>query len=137
MQRDALYAFSPPGPRESVATLARILFWQLIAGLAFASIAFLWAGNVAGSSVLIGTSLCLIPNLLFAARILPGLFQVSARRAMRGFYTAEVFKLAATVLLLIVVFRFVTPLRPDLLFVGYLLTQFSMIFAALLADHGY
>ena len=56
---------------------------------------------------------------------------------MRGFYTAEVFKLAATVLLLIIVFRFVTPLRPDLLFIGYLLTQFSMIFAVLVTEHGH
>ncbi|MDH3766824.1 MAG: ATP synthase subunit I [Gammaproteobacteria bacterium] len=131
MQRDALHAFSPPGPRESVASIARILFWQTIAGMVFASIAFMWAGSVAGSSALLGTTLCVVPNLVFALRIVPGMFQDSARQAMNGVYTAEALKLAATVLLFILVFRFVTPLRPDLLFGGFLVTQFSIILAAL------
>ncbi len=134
MQRDALHAFSPPGPRESVATLGRILFWQTVAGLVFSLAALVCFGNVAGSSALIGVALCLLPNLLFALRVIPGMFQDSAEQAMSGFYTAEIFKLAATVLLFILVFLFVNPLRPDMLFIGFMVTQFSIILAASVAN---
>ncbi|MDH3588393.1 MAG: ATP synthase subunit I [Gammaproteobacteria bacterium] len=134
MQRDALHAFSPPGPRESVAAIGRLLLWQTLAGLFFAAAIYLMSDGIAGASALIGAALCLIPNLFFAMRVFPGLYAGSARRMVRGLYTAEALKFAVTVLLFIAVFRFVAPLRPDMLFIGFLLTQFSMIFAAWMTD---
>lgn len=134
MQRDALHAFSPPSPRESVATLGRILLWQTLAGLAFALATYLAFGSAAGSSALIGAAICVLPSVLFALRVAPGMFQDSPKHAMRGFYTAEAIKMAVTVLLFALVFRFVSPERPEFLFIGFIVTHFSMIFAAWKTD---
>ena len=134
MQRDVLQAFSPPGPRQSVVTLSRILFLQTVAGLLFASAVTLVSGQVAGIAALIGLALCVLPNLLFALRIIPGMFQDSPEQVMNGVYTAETIKLATTVLLFVLVFKFLQPLRPDMLFAGFVVTQFSIILAAWVAD---
>lgn len=131
MQRNDLHARPIPGPRESAVTIGRILLLQTLAGVVVASLALIWFGSVAGSSALIGSLICVIPNAVFALRILPGLFHSSARHSMNGFYTAEFLKIGVTVLLFVLVFSFVSPLRPDMLFVSYLLTQFSIIFAAM------
>lgn len=117
-----------------MATVGRILLWQSAIGLGCATLAWVLAGPVAGSSALIGACLCLVPNALFALRIVFGLFRGSAKSVLNGFYVAEVFKIAATVMLFILVFRFLSPLRPEFLFAGFLVTQFSMIWAAWVSD---
>ena len=48
---------------------------------------------------------------------------------MRGFYSAEALKFALTALLFIAVFSFVDSLQPAMLFIGFLVTHFSMVFA--------
>lgn len=131
MQPDATTAYVPPGPRESFASIARIVAVQAGVGIAVALLVFLAAGGLAGSSALIGAGLCLVPTLFFTLRILPGMQPGAApRRIVRSFYSAEAVKFGLTALLFIAVFRYVEPLRPDMLFVGFLVTQFSMIFAA-------
>ncbi|MBT8429904.1 MAG: ATP synthase subunit I [Gammaproteobacteria bacterium] len=105
-----------------------------MAGLVFSLGALVMFGSTAAGSALIGAALCVVPGLLFALRIAPGMFQDSPKLAMRGFYTGETIKLAATVVLFALVFRFVSPLRPEFLFTGFIATHFSMIFAALVTD---
>ena len=134
MQRDALHAFSPPSPRESAATIGRILLLQTAVGLLAALGLYLMSGAAAGASALIGVALCVIPNLFFALRLLPGMYDASPKSMLNGLYTAEAIKLGLTVLLFVLVFRFVVPPRPDMLFIGFLLTQFSLLFAAWMTD---
>lgn len=130
MQPDTT-VYTPPGPRESFAAITRIIAVQAAVGLAVALVAWIMAGPVAGSSALIGTGLCLVPALFFMLRILPGMAPgTDARRIVRGFYSAEALKFGVTALLFIAVFVYVEPLRPDMLFAGFLATHFSMIFAA-------
>ncbi|MBT8135572.1 MAG: ATP synthase subunit I [Gammaproteobacteria bacterium] len=130
MQPDTT-VYTPPGPRESFASITRIVAVQTAVGLVVALLAWLIAGPVAGSSAIIGVGLCLVPALFFMLRILPGLQQgTEARRIVRGFYSAEALKFGLTALLFIAVFVYVEPLRPDMLFAGFLATHFSMVFAA-------
>ncbi len=134
MQTDAPRAYTPPGPRESAAALGRILLWQAGLGMLAALVIFLLGGSLAGASALIGVGICVIPNLVFAARLLPGLSRAEPHDLLRGIWGAEALKLLAALGLFVLVFKFVAPLRVDMLFAGYLATQFSLFIAAWKSD---
>lgn len=123
--------YVPPRAGESVATIARIVATQAAVGLVTASIIALVAGAAAGFSALIGALVCLLPGLAFAAWIGAGLLATSGRAAPRiqlhTFYTGEVLKIAATVVLFTIVFTTVDGLDPVFLFTGFIVTQLTMI----------
>lgn len=97
-------------PELSAATLAaldatagrgiiRALAAQAVMGLLAGLISWMAAGSAAGASALIGAGAYLVPNTLFALRLLAGL---AGRRKVNplAFFLGEAFKLGSAIVLL-------------------------------------
>ena len=121
-------ATSSLSPGESVAAIFRILGWQGGVGLAAAAVALAVFGPVAGFSAALGALICLIPSFAFGSFVAAGvLFSPSPRLQLHGFYAGEAFKLAVTVVLFTIVFTTVENLNPLFLFIGFMVTQLTMM----------
>jgi len=79
--------------------LARAVVAQCVMGVLAALIAWVVAGTAAGLSALVGAGAYLVPNTLFALRLLLAAYQ-PGRNYPFTFFLGEAFKLVATVLLL-------------------------------------
>ncbi|AHL77583.1 ATP synthase subunit I [Stutzerimonas stutzeri] len=109
-----------------------VLMAQLSLLLISAVVLWLWIGNVAGYSGLLGGLIALLPNIYFAHKA----FRFSGARAaqaiVRSFYAGEAGKLIFTSVLFALVFTGVKPLNPLSLFGVFILTQGVGWFAPLL-----
>ena len=120
--------FQAPTASASAASIALILATQASLGVGFSLVAALMASPAAGYSALIGTLVCLVPSALFGAIIMATMFAgLGAKLQLHSFYAGEVFKLAVTVVLFIVVFTAVPGLQPLYLFGGFMVTQLAML----------
>src|SRR5262245_64279746 len=85
---------------------------------------WLWRGETAALSWLLGSVVCVVPNAFLAALLL--VRRKDARAALRAAYWGEAGKLALTVALFVFVFKHVQPLHAGFLFGGLIATQAVM-----------
>ena len=101
-----------------------ILLAQLCVGGLVAGLLWLWRGETAALSWLLGSVICVVPNAFLAALLL--VRWTDARAVLRAAYWGEAGKLALTVVLFVLVFKHVRPLHAGLLFGGLIATQAVM-----------
>ena len=111
------------------------LLAQACVSLALAAAAWVWQGQAAGMSALLGGMVAVVPNAFLAARLLKPSRDQSARAMMGAAWFGEIGKLLLTVLLFGVVFGFVRPLEPLAVFAGFIAAQL-VVFGALLIGGG-
>ena len=112
-------------------TIARVLMWQLLAGIALAAVVWGLFGTVVGYSALLGSLSCVIPNAFLALRLIVPRRDPGAQALLGAAWVGEIGKLALTVLFFTLVFTLVRPLSAAALFAGFITTQL-VVFSGLL-----
>ncbi len=112
-------------------TIARVLMWQLLTGIALAAVLWGVFGTVAGYSALLGGLICVIPNAFLALRLIVPRRDPGAQALLGAAWVGEIGKLALTVLFFTLVFALVRPLSAAALFAGFITTQL-VVFSGLL-----
>jgi ATP synthase protein I len=107
------------------------LLVQVCVSLVVAAVLWVWMGEVAAMSALLGGVAVVVPNGFLAARLLRPSRDESAMAIMRSAWIGEVGKLLLTVLLFAAIFGAVRPLEPLAVFCGFIAAQ-MVIFGALL-----
>ena len=107
------------------------LLVQVCVSLVVAAVLWVWMGEVAAMSALLGGVAVVIPNGFLAARLLRPSRDESAMAIMRSAWIGEIGKLLLTVLLFAAIFGAVRPLEPLAVFCGFIAAQ-MVIFGALL-----
>ncbi|MBU4611169.1 ATP synthase subunit I [Achromobacter sp. GG226] len=85
--------------RHSARMLARSILVQLAVTVVVALLAWMVSGPMAGVSALVGAAACSIPNVLFALRLLFGIFRPKGTSSAT-FFLGEFIKLGSTGVLL-------------------------------------
>jgi ATP synthase protein I len=111
------------------------LLAQACVSLALAAVAWVWQGEVAGMSALLGGMVAVVPNAFLAARLLKPSRDQSARAMMGAAWLGEAGKLLLTAVLFGVIFGFVRPIEPLAVFAGFIAAQL-VVFGALLVGGG-
>jgi ATP synthase protein I len=106
------------------------LLVQACVSVVLATAFWVWMGEVAGMSALLGGMVAVVPNAFLAARLLKPSRDQSARAMMGAAWLGELGKLLLTALLFGVIFGFVRPLAPLAVFAGFIAAQL-VVFAAL------
>lgn len=96
---------------------------------------WVWLGEVAAFSALLGGAVAVVPNGFLAARLLQPGRDESARAMMRSAWVGEIGKLLLTAMLFGVIFAFVRPLSPPAVFAGFIAATL-VLFGALLIGGG-
>jgi ATP synthase protein I len=96
-------------------------------------LAWLWAGETAGVSALLGGAAAVVPNAFLAVRLLVA--RSSARALLRAAWIGELGKLLLTATGFIVIFAFVRPISAPAVFAGFIAVQLVM-FGALVTGNG-
>ncbi len=86
------------------------LLVQACVSLVVAAVLWVWMGEVAGMSALLGGVTVVVPNGFLAARLLQPSRDESARAMMRSAWFGEIGKVLLTALLFGVIFGFVRPI---------------------------
>jgi ATP synthase protein I len=111
------------------------LLVQACVSVAVAAVLWVWMGEVAALSALLGGAAVVIPNGFLAARLLQPSRDESAGAMLRAAWIGEIGKLLLTALLFGVVFGVVRPIEPLAVFVGLIATQL-VVLGALLVGGG-
>ena len=111
--------------------MLRVLVAQIGIGVVLAAVLWGVYGQVAGTSALLGSMTCVIPNAFLALRLAVPRFDPGAKDLIRAAYIGELGKLAITVLMFSIIFAAVRPLSVPALFAGFIAAQL-MTFAGLL-----
>ena len=111
------------------------LLAQACVSLVVAAVSWVWMGEVAGMSALLGGVTAVVPNGFLAARLLQPSRDESAKAMMRSAWVGEIGKLLLTALLFGVIFGFVRPIQPLAVFAGFIAAQL-VVFGALLVGNG-
>jgi ATP synthase protein I len=111
------------------------LLAQACVSLALAVLAWVWQGEAAGMSALLGGMVAVVPNAFLAARLLKPSRDQSARAMMGAAWLGEAGKLLLTAVLFGVIFGFVRPIEPLAVFAGFIAAQL-VVFGALLVGGG-
>jgi ATP synthase protein I len=111
------------------------LLVQACVSFVVAAVAWVWAGNVAGMSALLGGMTAVVPNGFLAARVLQPSRDESAKAMMRSAWLGEIGKLLLTALAFGVIFGFVRPIQPLAVFAGFIAAQL-VVFGGLLVGNG-
>jgi ATP synthase protein I len=96
---------------------------------------WVWSGDVAAASALLGGATAVLPNAFLAARLLQPSRDQSAKAMMRSAWFGEIGKVLLTALLFGVIFGFVRPIQPLAVFAGFIAAQL-VVFGALLLGGG-
>jgi len=107
------------------------LLAQASVSVVVAAVLWVWWGQVAALSALLGGVAAVVPNGFLAARLLRPGGDESARAIVRSAWLGEIGKLLLTVLLFAAIFGAVRPLEPLAVFCGFIAAQ-MMVFGALL-----
>ena len=110
-------------------TIPRVLMWQFIVGAVLAAAIWLVFGKVAGYSALLGSLACVLPNAFLGLRLMAPRRDPGALK--RAAWIGEIGKLALTVLLFVLIFTRVEPLKAAALFAGFIASQLT-VFAGFL-----
>ena len=111
------------------------LLAQACVSVVVAAVAWVWAGQIAGMSAMLGGVTAVVPNAFLAARLLQPSRDESAKAMMRSAWLGEIGKLLLTALLFGVIFGFVRPIQPLAVFAGFIAAQL-IVFGALLVGGG-
>jgi len=111
------------------------LLVQACASLVVAAVLWVWMGEVAGISAVLGGVAVVIPNGFLAARLLQPSRDESAKAMMGAAWFGEIGKVLLTALLFGVIFGFVRPISPLAVLAGFIAAQL-MMFGALLLGGG-
>jgi ATP synthase protein I len=111
------------------------LLVQTCVSLVAAAVLWAAAGEVAGTSALLGGAAAVVPNAFLAARLLKPSRDQSAGAMMRAAWLGEFGKVLLTALLFGVIFGFVRPMEPLAVFAGFIAAQL-VVFGALLLGGG-
>jgi ATP synthase protein I len=111
------------------------LLVQACVSLVIAVALWVWMGEVAGVSALLGGVTVVIPNGFLAARLLQPSRDETAKAMMRSAWLGEAGKVLLTALLFGVIFGFVRPILPLAVFAGFIAAQL-VVFGALLVGNG-
>jgi len=114
--------------------MLKVLVAQIGIGVVLAAVLWGLYGHVAGSSALLGSLTCVIPNAFLALRLAVPRRDPGARDLIRAAYIGELGKLAITVLMFSIVFAAVRPLSVAALFAGFIAAQFMTLAGLLLRD---
>jgi ATP synthase protein I len=118
---------------DPVLSIGQILLVQLAVAGAPAAPLWLWLGDGAAVSWLVGGTICVVPNAFVGA--LMSVRRTDARAALRAAWLGEAGKLVLTVALFVAAFTQVRALHAGLLFGGLIAAQSVSLFA-LLFDKG-
>jgi ATP synthase protein I len=110
-----------------------ILLVQVGVCLGVGVLAWLWAGQTAGISALLGGVAAVVPNAFLAARLLAA--RSNARALLRAAWIGEAGKLVMTAIAFIVIFAFVRPISAPAVFAGFIAVQL-VLFGALVTGNG-
>ncbi len=110
------------------------LLAQLCVSIVATAVAWAGFGGVAAVSAALGGATAVVPNGFLAARLLTPTRDLSHQAVLRSAWIGEMGKLALTVLLFAVIFRFVRPLAPLAVFVSFIAAQLVPFGALLLGD---
>jgi ATP synthase protein I len=110
-----------------------ILLVQAGVCLGVGGLAWLWAGETAAVSALLGGAAAVIPNAFLAARLLAA--RATAPAVLRAAWIGELGKLLLTATAFIVIFAFVRPISAPAVFAGFIAVQLVM-FGALVTGNG-
>jgi len=97
-----------------------VLVAQTVVTFSAALILWLFRGQIAGYSGLLGGLVALVPNAYFAYRVFRYSGARSARAIVREFYSGEAGKIFLTAALFVLVWVGVKPLEATAVFTGYL-----------------
>ena len=111
------------------------LLVQTCVSVIAAAVLWIWVGEVAALSALLGGAAVVIPNGFLAARVLTPSRDLSARAMMRSAWLGEIGKLVLTALAFGVIFGVVRPIEPLAVFAGFIAAQL-VVFGALLLGGG-
>jgi ATP synthase protein I len=111
------------------------LLVQVCVSLVMAAVLWVWMGEVAALSALLGGGAVVIPNGFLAARLLQPSRDESAGAMLRAAWIGEIGKLLLTALLFGVIFGVVRPIEPAAVFAGLIAAQL-VVFGALLLGGG-
>jgi ATP synthase protein I len=111
------------------------LLAQVCVSVVMAVALWVWVGEVAGVSALLGGATAVIPNGFLAARLLQPSTDQSAKAMMRSAWLGELGKMLLTALLFGVIFGFVRPIQPLAVFASFIAAQI-VVFGALLLGSG-
>jgi ATP synthase protein I len=110
-----------------------ILLVQVGVCLGVGVLAWLWGGQTAGISALLGGVAAVVPNAFLAARLLAA--RSNARALLRAAWIGEAGKLVMTAIAFIVIFAFVRPISAPAVFAGFIAVQL-VLFGALVTGNG-
>jgi ATP synthase protein I len=102
------------------------LLAQVCVSLVTAAVVWVWFGDVAGASALLGGAAVVVPNAFLAARLLASNRDPRDSAMMRAAWIGEIGKLVLTGLLFAVIFGFVRPLAPPAVFAGFIAAQLTV-----------
>ena len=105
-----------------------ILLAQTGVCLVVGTVAWVWAGETAGISALLGGAAAVVPNAFLAARLLA---PRNTQGLLRAAWVGEAGKLLLTVVFFAAIFAFVRPLSAPAVFAGFIAVQL-VVFGALL-----
>lgn len=111
------------------------LLVQACVSFVLAAVAWVWVGELASTSVLLGGMVAVVPNAFLAARLLKPSRDLSAGAMMGAAWFGEIGKLLLTAVLFGVIFGFVRPIEPLAVFAGFIAAQL-VVFGALLVGGG-
>jgi ATP synthase protein I len=111
------------------------LLAQACVSVVVAAVAWVWVGQIAGMSAMLGGVTAVVPNAFLAARLLQPSRDESAKAMMRSAWLGEIGKLLLTALLFGVIFGFVRPIQPLAVFAGFIAAQL-VVFGGLLVGNG-
>jgi ATP synthase protein I len=110
-----------------------ILLVQTGVCLGVGVLAWLWAGQTAAISALLGGAAVVVPNTFLAARLLAA--RASAQALLRAAWIGEIGKLLLTATAFVLIFAFVRPISAPAVFAGFIAVQL-VVFGALLYGNG-
>jgi ATP synthase protein I len=110
-----------------------ILLVQAGVCLGVGGLAWLWAGETAAVSALLGGAAAVIPNAFLAARLLAA--RATAQAVLRAAWIGEFGKVLLTAMAFIVIFAFVRPVSAPAVFAGFIAVQL-VLFGALVTGNG-
>jgi ATP synthase protein I len=96
-------------------------------------LAWLWAGETAGLSALLGGAAAVVPNAFLAARLIAA--RASAQALLRAAWIGEFGKVLLTATAFILIFALVRPISAPAVFAGFIAVQL-VLFGALVTGNG-
>ena len=107
------------------------LLVQTCVSVVIAAVTWLWAGEVAGVSALLGGAVAVVPNAFLAAQLVAPRRDQSAHAMLRDAWFGEFGKVLLAALLFGVIFGFVRPIEPLAVFATFIAAQLVVLGALL------